>query len=114
MPISKAKKYTNALKYGTIRYESTQKLETQDVETLDVQPRVTFYTKAGCHLCDMAREILDEVATHVEYELTEIDIRSSSTLFEEYRYRIPVILVNGQGVAEGRVEYDDVARALHI
>jgi glutaredoxin len=113
-PDFKAKKYTNVRKYGTIPYESEYILEAENVETSDVQPRVTFYTKAGCHLCDMAREILDEVAAHVAYELTEIDIRSDSALFEEYRYRIPVILVNGQGVAEGRVEYDDVARALHI
>ncbi len=86
----------------------------KDVGTSDAQQKVVFYTKAGCHLCDMAREVLDEVATHVEYELTEIDIRTDPTLFEGYRYRIPVILVNEQVVAEGRIEYDDVAQALHI
>ena len=86
----------------------------KDVGTSDAPPKVVFYTKAGCHLCDMAREILDEVAMHVEYEFTEIDIRTNLTLFEAYRYRIPVILVNEHVVAEGRVEYDDVAKALHI
>ena len=78
------------------------------------QPKVTFYTKAGCHLCDVAREVLDEVATHVEYELTEIDIRTNPAVFETYRYRIPVILINEQVVAEGRVEYEEVAQALHV
>lgn len=62
----------------------------------------------------MAREVLDEVATHVEYEFTEVDIRTDPAIFEMYRYRIPVILVDEQVVAEGRVEYDDVARALHV
>jgi len=82
------------------------------VDTAAAQPKVTFYTKAGCHLCDDAREMLDEIAA--DYELTEIDIRTDSALFETYRYRIPVILVNGQVVAEGRVEYNDVAHVLHV
>ncbi len=71
--------------------------------------KVTFYTKAGCHLCDDARDALDEIATHTSYELTEIDIRSDMALFERYRYRIPVILINGQEVAEGRITYEDLA-----
>jgi len=85
----------------------------ENVDTA-AQPKVTFYTKAGCHLCDDAREVLDEIATHTDFELTEIDIRTDSTLFETYRYRIPVILVNEQVVAEGRIEYNDVAHALHV
>lgn len=77
-------------------------------------PNVTFYTKAGCHLCDDARDALDEIATHTSYELTEIDIRSDTALFERYRYRIPVILINGEEVAEGRIGYDELAAAFHV
>jgi glutaredoxin len=77
-------------------------------------PRVTFYTKAGCHLCDEAREMLDEIASHKDYELTEIDIRSTSEMFETYRYRIPVILLNETLVAEGRIEYTGLANAFHL
>jgi len=77
-------------------------------------PRVTFYTKAGCHLCDEAREMLDEIAAHKEYELTEIDIRSNPDTFETYRYRIPVILLDETLVAEGRIDYNDLASAFHL
>lgn len=66
-------------------------------------PRVTFYTKAGCHLCEDARELLDELAEQQPYLLTEIDIRSDLAVFEQYRYRIPVILVNDTTVVEGRI-----------
>jgi glutaredoxin len=75
------------------------------------QPTVTFYTKAGCHLCDEAREMLDEVATETTYNLTEIDIRSDTNLFEQYRYRIPVIIVNETHIVEGRIEYNDLLSA---
>ena len=74
-------------------------------------PTVTFYTKAGCHLCDDAREMLEEIATEIEYNLTEIDIRSDMALFELYRYRIPVIIVDGTYIVEGRIEYSDLLSA---
>ncbi|GCE24843.1 hypothetical protein KDA_03270 [Dictyobacter alpinus] len=75
------------------------------------RPHVTFYTKAGCHLCDEARDMLDEIATEIPYDLTEIDIRRDMQLFEQYRYRIPVILLDETLVAEGRIEYSDLAAA---
>ena len=72
------------------------------------EPRVTFYTKAGCHLCDEAREMLEDMATEIAYNLTEIDIRSDPALFEQYRYRIPVIIVDETQIVEGRIEYNDL------
>jgi glutaredoxin len=76
--------------------------------------RVTFYTKAGCHLCDEARDMLDDIAAQSTYELTEIDIRSNPQLFEQYRYRIPVIIVDDDRLLEGRIEYRDLAQAFHL
>jgi glutaredoxin len=81
------------------------------------QPQVTFYTKAGCHLCEEARDMLDDIAAQLDYELTEIDIRSNSELFETYRYRIPVIIVNivnNEAVIEGRIEYRDLAKIFQL
>jgi glutaredoxin len=74
-------------------------------------PQATFYTKAGCHLCEEARDMLDDIAAETAYELTEIDIRSDPDIFEQYRYRIPVIIINGETLLEGRIEYRDLARA---
>jgi glutaredoxin len=76
--------------------------------------KVTFYTKAGCHLCDDARDMLDDIAAQKPFELTEIDIRKDLTLFEQYRYRIPVVVLNETIVAEGRIDYSDLANAFHI
>jgi glutaredoxin len=76
--------------------------------------KVTFYTKAGCHLCDEARELLDDIAAQTPFELNEIDIRSDLRLFEHYRYRIPVILLDETVIAEGRIEYSDLSQAFHV
>jgi hypothetical protein len=75
---------------------------------------VTFYTKAGCHLCEEARDMLEDIAAFTTYKLTEIDIRSSPTIFEEYRYRIPVIVINKETFIEGRIEFRDLAKAFYV
>src|SRR5437588_10709240 len=75
---------------------------------------VTFYTKAGCHLCEEARDMLEDIAALTIYELTEIDIRSNPALFEKYRYRIPVILINNETLIEGRIEFRDLAKTFHL
>ena len=72
---------------------------------------VTFYTKAGCHLCEDARELLEEIAEETAYTLDETDIRSDPAVFEEYRYRIPVIIINQEMLLEGRIEAVELARA---
>lgn len=72
---------------------------------------ITLYGKAGCHLCDDAREYLESAAADHAFELREVDIRGDPELFERYRYRIPVITVNGVERLEGRIADDDV-RAL--
>ena len=64
--------------------------------------------------------MLDDIAVEVEYELTEIDIRSNPEIFEQYRYRIPVIIVDKMEgntqqrtstLLEGRIEFRDLVKA---
>lgn len=76
---------------------------------------ITLYAKAGCHLCDEAREHLEElIAGHGADEVTmdEVDIRRDDVLFERYRYRIPVITVDGRERLEGRIAPEDIAHLL--
>jgi glutaredoxin len=82
--------------------------------TEPAQMQVTFYTKAECHLCDDARDMLEDIAALTSYELTEIDIRKDPNIFEQYRYRIPVIIIDQETVVEGRIEFRDLAKAFHL
>jgi hypothetical protein len=58
--------------------------------------------------------MLEDIAALTPYELSEIDIRSDAALFEKYRYRIPVILINNETLIEGRIEFRDLAKAFHL
>jgi glutaredoxin len=73
---------------------------------------VTLYAKAGCCLCDDARALLEDLAADTDFELREVDIRSDPALFERYRYRIPVVTVDGKEAAEGRIGSQELAAAL--
>jgi glutaredoxin len=71
-----------------------------------------LYAKAGCHLCDEARAYLEDALAGLDsgdqasgsIQLDELDIRRDDDLFERYRYRIPVITVDGVERLEGRIE----------
>lgn len=75
---------------------------------------VTLYAKAGCHLCDEARAYLEDALADLDQEmdLREADIRTDPELFERYRYRIPVIVVDGDERLEGRISNDAVRELL--
>ncbi|HEY7984105.1 MAG TPA: glutaredoxin family protein [Ktedonobacterales bacterium] len=75
---------------------------------------ITLYGKVGCHLCDDARALLDELAADVEFDLREIDILGDSTLYERYKYRIPVIAIDGREALEGRFDLADLRTAAGV
>jgi glutaredoxin len=53
--------------------------------------RLVLYSRPGCHLCDDARAVLDEVGEPYE----EIDIESDDALHAAYLERIPVVALDG-------------------
>ncbi len=57
---------------------------------------VTLYTRAGCCLCDEAREALARVAARVPFTLHVVDIEADDALHRRYLERIPVVAVDGE------------------
>jgi glutaredoxin len=57
-------------------------------------------TRQGCHLCDEALAALR--ALGIDPELRDVD--ADEELFALYDWRVPVILVGGRVVAEGRID----------
>ncbi len=74
--------------------------------------RVTFYTKAGCHLCEQAEELLDALRAEYDLQVTAIDITTNLDIYERYKYEIPVVAVEGGGTAGGRIDEPALRRAL--
>jgi glutaredoxin len=56
---------------------------------------VRLYFASGCHLCEAARSVLEQVRAEIPFELEETDIGGNPDLEQRYRERIPVIAVDG-------------------
>ena len=69
---------------------------------------VVFVTRKGCHLCDEALRLLHELG--VEPQLADVD--ADDRLFQLYDWRVPVLLVDGVPVAEGKISRDQLQAAL--
>ena len=70
--------------------------------------RVVLVTRQGCHLCDDALGLLQEL--DAQPELADVD--DDDELYRLYDFRVPVVLVDGEVVAEGRIRRDQLAAAL--
>jgi predicted thioredoxin/glutaredoxin len=65
-------------------------------------------TRQGCHLCDQALGLLEELSLHPEV----LDVDADDELYRLYDFRVPVVLVDGVVVAEGKIDRDRLRRAL--
>jgi glutaredoxin len=66
--------------------------------------RVTLYGKAGCCLCDEAKEALAAVRAERPFDLEEVDVSLDPTLNRAYGERIPVVTVDGEELFEYHVD----------
>lgn len=69
--------------------------------------RITLYERGGCHLCDEARVLLDEMVGPAGYR--RIDIDANDELVLRYGFRVPVVNVDGVD----RLEAPMTAAELH-
>jgi len=57
---------------------------------------ITLLSRAGCHLCDDAREVIARVATDLGVRWEELDITSNDSHLREYWDKVPVTLIDGE------------------
>jgi glutaredoxin len=67
-------------------------------------PSVTLYTRVGCHLCDVARDVLEGVRRERPFDLTTIDVDSDAELAVRYGDQVPVVTIGGRKAFELRVD----------
>lgn len=72
--------------------------------------RVVLVTRKGCHLCDEALSLLHELGA--EPELADVD--ADEALYALYDWRVPVVLVDGEVAAEGRIDRERLREAIRL
>ena len=71
--------------------------------------RLVLYERSNCHLCDEARQLLDELIGPDGY--ARIDIDTSDELVVRYGFRVPVLALDGVDRLEAPITGPDL-RAL--
>jgi glutaredoxin len=57
---------------------------------------VVLYGKSGCHLCDIAHQLLLGLEREFEFTIEEVDITRDDALLARYRDTIPVVVIDGR------------------
>lgn len=82
------------------------------VEPTTPEARVVLYGRAGCHLCDQARTMLERVRQDTGENFVEVDIDADEALRERYGELVPVVTVDGVQQGYWRIDAGRVRAAL--
>jgi glutaredoxin len=75
--------------------------------------RLTLIRKPGCHLCDDARSVIDQVlADFPGVAVDELSILDDEELLEKYVEEIPVVLIDDRVHTIWRVDAERLRTAL--
>ncbi len=56
------------------------------------RPRLTFYTRPNCSLCDKALAELEDANGAAEFDLTEINILEDFEAYQRFKHDVPVLM----------------------
>lgn len=72
-----------------------------------------LYTRRGCHLCEAVEDWLDAAGlSRGAFPDRYVDVDADPATARLYGERVPVLAVDGEIVAEGRIAVEDLARAV--
>jgi glutaredoxin len=71
--------------------------------------KAVLVTRQRCHLCDEALRLLQELGVQPEVR----DVDADDELHRLYDFRVPVVLLDGAVIAEGRISRDSLEAALN-
>jgi glutaredoxin len=75
-------------------------------------PRITLYTRPGCHLCDDARAVIEGVCADLGESFEEVDISADDELEDRFGEDVPVTFVDGRQHDFWRVDETRLRAAL--
>jgi glutaredoxin len=68
------------------------------------EPRITFYTRPGCHLCDDARTLVEQVCAELGESYAEVSVADDPDLERRFGHEVPVTFVDGRRQDYWRVD----------
>lgn len=79
-----------------------------------MKPQVTLYTRAGCSLCEDAKQAIVAARQRVDFDYAEIDIdfARDPDILRMYDHEVPVITINRRKAFKYRVDMNEFLKKL--
>ena len=74
--------------------------------------KATLYTRAGCHLCEAAHDVLERARARAALEIELVDIDGDEALRREFNEEVPVVALNGRVVFRHAVDEAELLKRL--
>jgi glutaredoxin len=65
---------------------------------------VVVYSRSGCHLCDVVKEILTQLQSGADFQWREVDIDADPALRARYNDQVPVVFIDGRKAFKYRMD----------
>lgn len=75
--------------------------------------KVTVYSRSGCHLCEVAIDLINSVKLENKFSLEIKLIDNNGELEKEYGEQVPVILIDGKVHDYWRVDLARFTKAIN-
>ena len=78
--------------------------------------RITLYSRAGCHLCDVALTTLEPFRSRgeISIEVVDLDREALPEKLAAYTNEVPVIELEGRKIMKYRVDTERLRRLLDL
>jgi len=76
-------------------------------------PEAILYVTSNCHLCSVARSLLTAVQRTIPFNIRTVNIDGDEDLERRFALEVPVVEIDGEIVAEGRVDVERIRAAVN-
>ena len=73
---------------------------------------VVVYSRAGCHLCDVVKQQLEQLRGRADFTWREVDIDADPDLRQRYNEEVPVVFIDGRKAFKYHLNERDFLRRL--
>ena len=71
-----------------------------------------FYTRAGCHLCDVAKRQLEQLRQRIPFQIEVRDVDEDKAWAQRFGDEVPVGVLDGRKVFKYRIDIKRLETAL--
>ena len=74
---------------------------------------VVIFSRKGCHLCDVIKQIVTESEGDADFQWRELDIDADHELRMQFNDEVPVVFIDGRKAFKYRMDKHQFLRALN-